>query len=370
MPHDDEVAVGAKVADLVLTVELAHRGLLGHVRVEGQGGRLGAEVRGLAGDEGIGLQPATGPAGRPALPMREQRAEAGADIAAPRDGAEVVEAPEDVELGQRLQHAQIERGRPDPASRQREPDGTRALGGGGCRHPRQHPASREIPPLPREHPREVEHVGVHAPDAVRQSAHRPRDGDQRLREQDELGGTGHAPDRGQQRGRLLGLGQHAEDAEILGHAEESAAEGEAEQDGGEGPPLVAEEPHEEEPSTGEEHDVGAEQPPVRAHRGERGGDEPQGTPLAEHRLRGRLAEGHRQPPGARRARRGQSRLRLPDAQEGPHHRRSRDRQHRQQQREPPAGPLTGRRARSFLGAWRHRPLRSGNRPPNAMRPTW
>ncbi len=187
MPHDDEVAVGAEVADLVRAIELAHGGLLGHVGVEGEGGRGGAEVRGLAGDEGISLLAGAGPARGPALPVREQRGEARADITAARHRAEVVEAPEDVEPSQRLQDAQIERGRADAAARQREPDWARALGGvGGGRDPRQHPASREIAPFPREHAREVEQVGVHAPDAVGQPAHGPRDGEHRFREEDEL----------------------------------------------------------------------------------------------------------------------------------------------------------------------------------------
>ena len=85
VPHDDEVAVGAEVADLVLAVELAHRGLLGHIGVEGQGGRLGAEVGGLPGVEGVSLLPGAGLSGGPALAVREQRAEAGADIPAARD---------------------------------------------------------------------------------------------------------------------------------------------------------------------------------------------------------------------------------------------------------------------------------------------
>ena len=125
----------------------------------------------------------------------------------------------------------------------------------------------------------------------------PRDGDQRLREEDDLAGTGDAADRGQQGGRLLGLGQHAQDAEVLGYPEKGAGEREAEQDGGEGAPLVAEEPHEEKAGAGEEDDVGAEQPPVGAHRGVRGRDEPPRAPLAEHRVRGRLAE--RSPPATR-----------------------------------------------------------------------
>jgi hypothetical protein len=306
VPHDDEVAVSAKVAELVGAVELPHGGLLGHVGVEGQGGRLGAEVRGLAGDEGIGVQSGAGLARRPALPVREQRGEARADIAAPRHRAEIVEAPENVEPGQRLQHAQVEGGGADAAARQGEPDVARVLGGDRRRgHPRQHPALREIAPLAREHPREVEHVGIHAPDAMGQAAQCPHDGDHRLREEDELQGAGDAAGHGEEGGRAIGLGEHAEDAEVLGHAEEGAAHREAEQDGGEGPPLVAEEPHEQKTGAGEEDDVGAEHPPVRAHRGVRLVDEPQRAPLAQHRLRGGLAERHREPPGARRARGGQ-----------------------------------------------------------------
>src|SRR5439155_5012602 len=116
-----EISVRAQVAELVPAVEAAESGLLGGVGVERKGGLVRGEVRRLAALEDTRVRLQLGRAW-----MGEERRQAAPDVSAARDRAEVVDVWKNAEPRQRLEHAEIERGRANSAARQREADGPEA----------------------------------------------------------------------------------------------------------------------------------------------------------------------------------------------------------------------------------------------------
>src|SRR5262249_19048095 len=121
-PENQEISMRAQVAELVAAVEIAEFRLLGRVRIEREPVVLRREVRRVTRSELARIQAL----GRVPT-MGEERREAAADVPAARDRAEVVDVAEDVELRERLEHAQIEGGRADPAPGERKADGTKLI---------------------------------------------------------------------------------------------------------------------------------------------------------------------------------------------------------------------------------------------------
>ncbi len=251
--------MSAQVAELVPAIEAVEGGLLSGIGVEGEGRSVGGEVCRFARIERVRIGFGLGLAW-----MGEERCQAASDVAPSRDRAQVVDEPENAELRERLEHAEVERGRANAAPRQREADWPETLGVGALTtRPIELAALRDVGALGLQNrgkgfdglPRRARTPGK--PDQ------RPDHGDGDDKEQESpLDRGGDASESRRGGGRLVRMREHLEDAQVLGAVEDSGNERTAEEHRPKGAPVVTQEPHEQESKGAQAHAVAEDEQPI------------------------------------------------------------------------------------------------------------
>jgi hypothetical protein len=250
------------VAELVAAIEAVEGRLLICVGVEGKGRLVGGEVRRFARIErarvGLGFGLAR---------VGEKRCQAGSDVAAARNRAEIVDVPENAKLRERLEDAKVERGRANTAARQRETDGpeTREIGG-LLVQARELAALRDVCALSCNHrgkgfddlPRIAGSPGK--PEQGPGECDRDDDGEEQPL---DCGRCAAESRRGGR--RLVRMREHLEEAEVLGAIEDSCNDRAAQEHRREGVLLVPQEPHEHESEAAQARAIAEDEEPIGSY---------------------------------------------------------------------------------------------------------